>query len=73
MPRRKLYFMPGRENEIVDCFAFRLTKGGRPECTALTDIYCLKSPDPCPFRVNPAEAEAARKKARGRLIQFGYR
>ena len=53
MPRKKLVLMPGWD--AVDCFAFSVTKSGKPECTALTDIYCLKEDKPCAFKSPPVE------------------
>jgi hypothetical protein len=63
MPRRKYYFLPGREDETVDCFAYHRTKAGKPACRALTDIYCLKTNEPCVFRATPEDAAEAQRLA----------
>ena len=71
MPRKKLMVVPGMEDTIVDCFAFNTMKNGRPECTALQDIYCLKEDTPCPFKKPPREAAAARERSYRRLVMIG--
>jgi hypothetical protein len=63
LPRRRYRFLPGRENDTVDCFAFYRDKSGRPSCDALTDIYCMKSPEPCVFFATPQGAAKARRRA----------
>jgi len=73
MPRKKLIVIPGMEEAVVDCFAFNTTKNGKPDCTALQDIYCLKEDKPCPFRKPPAEAAAARERTYRRLVRIGRR
>ena len=70
MPRKKLKLLPGRENAVVDCFAFQITNVGRPDCKALQDIFCLKEYKPCPFRAAPAEAAAARERSARRLVEY---
>ena len=64
MPRKKYYFIPGRERATVNCFAFVRTAAGAPACRALTDIYCLKEDKPCPFFATPEEAYKPVKKAK---------
>lgn len=71
MPRKKLTILPDRKNAHVDCFAFYLDTAGAPACRALADVYCLKQRAPCPFCATPAEAAAARKKAKRRLVRIG--
>ncbi|MCL2401021.1 MAG: hypothetical protein FWC90_00110 [Oscillospiraceae bacterium] len=71
MPRKKLMVVPGMEGAVVDCFAFNTTKTGKPECTALQDIYCLKENRPCPFKQPPKEAAAARERSYKRLVAIG--
>ena len=67
MPRRVYKFIPERMNIEVNCFAFHRTKSGKPCCTALSDIYCLKEYAPCPFFATPQEAQRAASKAARRL------
>ncbi|MDR0863200.1 MAG: hypothetical protein LBN30_10605 [Oscillospiraceae bacterium] len=67
MPRKKYTFIEGRESNDVNCFAFRRTEGGKPECVALSDVFCLKQREPCPFRATPEQARKAREKAAVRL------
>ncbi|MCL2409714.1 MAG: hypothetical protein FWC96_08930 [Oscillospiraceae bacterium] len=71
MPRKKLSVIPGMEDMVVDCFAFSMTRSGKPDCMALQDIYCLKEDKPCPFRKSPAEAATARERAYRRLVRIG--
>ncbi|MDR3310947.1 MAG: hypothetical protein LBS90_06325 [Oscillospiraceae bacterium] len=59
MPRKKYYFLPGRENARVDCFAFHLDSKGRPACHALSDIFCLKTRGGCSFYAKPRDARSA--------------
>ena len=68
MPRRKLELPKTGKQGAVNCFAYR-TLRGKPDCTALQDIYCMKEDKPCPFRATPEEAAAARRKAMLRLIK----
>ncbi|MDR2502738.1 MAG: hypothetical protein LBC78_05770 [Oscillospiraceae bacterium] len=63
MPRKKYRFIPGRENDDVDCFAFYRTKNGKPACNALTDVFCLKSSVKCSFYATPRQAELSRRRA----------
>ncbi|HHT16937.1 MAG TPA: hypothetical protein GXZ77_04390 [Papillibacter sp.] len=69
MPRKKLKIIPGRRPP--NCFAFYWDKGGNPQCSALSDVYCLKEYTPCSFQKTPKEATAARRAAAIRLAQRG--
>jgi hypothetical protein len=48
------------EDVEVNCFAFCRAKSGKPKCSALDDIYCLKSTDKCAFFATPESAARAR-------------
>lgn len=63
MPRHIYGFLPGREDEEVNCFAYYRTKSGKPACRALSDIYCLKQYAPCSFFATPQKAAMASKRA----------
>jgi hypothetical protein len=60
MPRKIPPFLPGVEDTDVNCFAFSRTRSGRSTCSALDDVYCLKSDKPCAFFATPTDAECAR-------------
>ena len=63
MPRHVYKFLPGRENDEVNCFAYYRSKSGKPMCRALSDIYCLKEYAPCAFFATPHQAALSAKKS----------
>ena len=70
MPRRKLDYLPGREEAVVNCFAYCVDKSGRAKCRALVDIFCLKMENPCPFFATPGAAADARHRSKRRLLDL---
>jgi len=57
-----------KDKAAIDCISFGYTKGGRPQCKALKDVFCITEPDkPCSFM----KATAGQQGGKGRETNEG--